>query len=159
MGCGQSWQADESHLPSCHSKAPPAASELQEKGTSVPREKGHPRGDSSAKHLSPPLFNTPHYLCAAQHWLVYSQPLTPWIGAGGSQPGIPPLQNVCSEPWMGEMGPRTCSDRQLAATVPQSLALAPGAARWGRNESFSSCLRGSFVCIPQSLLIQFLSIS
>lgn len=137
MGCGRLWQADESHLPSCHSTAPPAASELQEKGTSVRTGKGHPRGDSATEHRSCP-FNTPHYLCAAQHWLVYSQPLIPWTGAGGSQPGIPPLQNVCSEPWMGEMGLRTCSDRQLAATVPRSPVLVPGAARWGRNESFSS---------------------
>lgn len=53
VGYGQWWQANESHLPSCHSKAPPAASELEGKRDMCLEGKGTPyreenRRDSNA---------------------------------------------------------------------------------------------------------------
>lgn len=56
MGCGQWWLANESHLPSCHSEAPPAASELEDEGTHSGEEKGampkeETGGGSNAKHI------------------------------------------------------------------------------------------------------------
>jgi len=108
-------------------------------------EEGHPRGKAPEGTAMLDASPTLRYLCAAPRWLVYSRPLTPWTGAGGSQPGIPPLRNVCSEPWMDETGLPTCSGRQLAAAAPRSPALAPGAARQGSNEKrpFSSHLKTS----------------